>query len=417
MDIDTSWRRRFAWLWLAYAISTAGTFIAFDAFPLIAILVLHASPAKVSVLVAMGLAVGAVVAVPIAPLLEKRRKRPAMIAADLIRFAAFASVPVAFGFGWLSFTQLLVVSVITGAADIVFRAASGAYLKTLLPQGELLTANARFEQTLWIATILGPPLGGAGFALFGPVITVIANAASFLLSAIAIRAIGGQELSSAPSPAQTGAPRLRAADVFEGWRYILAHPTLRPLFFNTIMVNGLIMATAPLLAVLMLGQLGFAPWQDGLAFGLPCVGGVIGARLARPLIARFGARKVMRAAGCLRACWSTGLAFIQPGIAGLALVLAIQFGLVTSIGVFNPVLATYRLQHTEADRIARVLSAWSVTSNATIAVLTALWGLLAGLTGPHTAIAIAGVLMLLSPFLLPRHVRQPEQERLAQQLG
>lgn len=413
MDIDTSWRRRFAWLWLAYAISTAGTFIAFDAFPLMAILVLHASPAQVSVLAAMGLAVGAVVAVPIAPLLERRRKRPAMIAADLIRFAAFASVPIAFGFGWLGFTQLLVVSVMTGAADIAFRAASGAYLKTLLPQGELLTANARFEQTLWTATILGPPLGGAAFALFGPVITVIANAASFLLSAIAIRAIGGQELS----PAQTGTPRLHAADVFEGWRYILAHPTLRPLFFNTIMVNGLIMATAPLLAVLMLGQLGFAPWQYGLAFGLPCVGGVIGARLARPLIARFGERKVMRAAGCLRACWSIGLAFIQPGIAGLALVLAIQFGLVTSIGVFNPVLATYRLEHTEADRIARVLSAWSVTSNATIAVLTALWGLLAGLTGPRTAIAIAGVLMLLSPFLLPREVRPSERERLAQQLG
>ena len=413
MDIDTSWRRRFAWLWAAYAISTAGTFIAFDAFPLIAILVLHAGPAGVSALRAVGLAVGAVVAVPIAPLLERRRKRPAMIAADLIRFAAFASVPIAFGFGWLGFTQLLVVSVMTGAADIAFRAASGTYLKTLLPRGELLTANARFEQTLWTATILGPPLGGAAFALFGPVITVIANAASFLLSAIAIRAIGGQELS----PAQTGTPRLHAADVFEGWRHILAHPTLRPLFFNTIMVNGLIMATAPLLAVLMLGQLGFAPWQYGLAFGLPCVGGVIGARLARPLIARFGERKVMRAAGCLRACWSIGLAFIQPGIAGLALVLAIQFGLVTSIGVFNPVLATYRLEHTEADRIARVLSAWSVTSNATIAVLTALWGLLAGLTGPRTAIAIAGVLMLLSPFLLPREVRPSERERLAQQLG
>jgi MFS family permease len=336
-----------------------------------------------------------------------------MIAADLIRFAAFASVPVAFALGWLSFTQLLVVSAITGAADIAFRAASGAYLKTLLPPDELLTANTRFESTLWTATILGPPLGGAAFALFGPVVTVIANAVSFLLSAIGIRAIGGHE----PSPAQSGTPRLRAADVFEGWRYILGHPTLRPLFFNTIMVNGLIMATAPLLAVLMLGQLGFAPWQYGLAFGLPCVGGVIGARLARPLITRFGERKVMRAAGSLRACWSIGLAFIQPGIAGLALVLAVQFGLVTSIGVFNPVLATCRLEHTETDRLARVLSAWSVTSNATIAVLTALWGLLAGLTGPRTAIAIAGLLMLLSPFLLPRYARQSEREGLAQQLG
>lgn len=413
MDIDTSWRRRFAWLWLAYAISTAGSFIAFDAFPLIAILVLHASPAEVSVLAAMGLAVGAIVAVPIAPLLEHRRKRPAMIAADLIRFAAFASVPLAFVIGWLSFAQLLIVSVVSGAADIAFRAASGAYLKTLLPQGELLTANARFESTLWTATILGPPLGGAAFALFGPVITVIANAASFLLSAIAIGAIGGQELSPAPHPAQTGMTRLRGADVFEGWRYILAHPTLRPLFFNTIVVNGLIMATAPLLAVLMLGRLGFAPWQYGLAFGLPCVGGVIGSRLSRPLVARFGQRQVMLAAGSLRACWSIGLAFIQPGITGLVLVLAIQFGLVTSIGVFNPVLASYRLEQTEANRIARVLSAWSVTSNATIAILTALWGLLAGLTGPRTAIAIAGLLMLLSPLLLPRQARQNEHEPLA----
>ena len=419
MDIDASWRRRFAWLWLAYAISIAGTFVAFDAFPLIAILVLHASPAEVSLLAAMGLAVGAVVAVPIAPLLEHRRKRPAMIAADLIRFAAFASVPIAFVIGWLSFTQLLVVSVMSGAADIAFRAASGAYLKTLLPQGELLTANARFESTLWTATILGPPLGGAAFALFGPVITVIANAVSFLLSAIAIRASGGHE----PSPARTSAPRLRAADVFEGWRYILAHPTLHPLFFNSIMVNGLIMATAPLLAVLMLGHLGFAPWQYGLAFGLPCIGGVIGARLSRPLVARFGQRKVMLAAGSLRACWSIGLAFIQPGIAGLALVLAIQFGLVTSIGVFNPVLASYRLEHTKADRIARVLSAWSVTSNATIALLTVLLGLLASLAGPRTAIAIAGLLMLLSPFMLPRQARPHEHEPLAgappsaQQLG
>ena len=416
MDIDTSRRRRFAWLWLAYAIGAAGTFIAFDAFPLIAILVLHASSTEVSVLAAMGLAVGAIVAVPIAPLLERRRKRPAMIAADLIRFVAFASVPIAFALGWLSFVQLLVVSVITGAADIAFRAASGAYLKTLLPQGELLTANARFESTLWSATIVGPPLGGAAFALFGPVITVIANALSFLLSAIAIRAIGGQELSSAPSPVQVGAPPC-AADTFEGWRYILTHPTLRPLFLNTIMVNGLIMATAPLLAFLMLGHLGFAPWQYGLAFGLPCLGGVIGSRLSRPLVARFGERRVLLAAGSLRACWSIGLAFIQPGISGLVLVLAIQFGLVTSIGVFNPVLASYRLGQTEADRIARVLSAWSVTSSATIAILTALWGLLAGATGPRTAIAVAGFLMLLSPFLLPRQARQSEQERLAQQVG
>jgi MFS family permease len=255
---------------------------------------------------------------------------------------------------------------------------------------------------------LGPPLGGAAIGLFGPVTTVAADALSYLLSAAGICAIGGSE----PALARTDATRLRAGDLLEGWRYILTHPTLRPLFFNTILVNGLIMATAPLLAVLMLGTLGFAPWQYGLAFGAPCVGGLIDARLAPRLVGRFGQHKVMLTAGALRACWSLGLVFLTPGAGGIALVIAVQLGLVTCMGVFNPVFATYRLDQTETERLARTLSAWSVTSNAAIAALTALWGLLASITSPHTAIAIAGVLMLATPLLLPRNdqgqVHEPE---------
>jgi hypothetical protein len=82
------------------------------------------------------------------------------------------------------------------------------------------------------------------------------------------------------------------------------------------------------------------------------------------------------------------------------------------MGLYSPVLATYRLEQIAADRVARTLSAWSVSSSASIAVLTALWGLLASLTGPRIAIAIAGVLLLATPLLLPRHpaVAQPEPE-------
>jgi hypothetical protein len=119
----------------------------------------------------------------------------------------------------------------------------------------------------------------------------------------------------------------------------------------------------------------------------------------------------MFTAGTLRACWSLGLAFIRPGAAGIVLVIAVQLGLVTCMGVFNPVFATYRLDQTETIRVARTLSAWSVTSNATIAALTAAWGLLASITGPRTAIAIAGVLMLVTPLLLPRRDYAPQHER------
>ncbi|WP_092473337.1 MFS transporter [Desulfotruncus arcticus] len=399
--------RQFEWLWAAYAISTFGTWLAFDAFSIIAILVLHAGPTEVSVLAAVGLAVGAVVAVPLGPWVEFRRKRPVMIAMDLTRFAAVMSVPAAFALGWLSLAQLLVVSVIVAAANITFKAASGACLKALVRPEDLLIANGRFESTTWTATALGPPLGGVAIGLFGPVTTVVADAVSYLFSAVGIRAIGGRE----PRPVQTDAPRLRAGDLLEGWRYILTHPALRPLFFNTVLVNGLIMATSPLVAVLMLGHLGFAPWQYGLAFGAPCVGGLIGSRLAPRLVAKFGQHKVMLTAGTLRACWSIGLAFIRPGAAGIVLVIVVQLGLVTCVGVFNPVFASYRLNQTETDRVARTLSAWSVTSNATIAALTALWGLLAGITSPRTAIAIAGILLLATPLVLPRHDYAPQHER------
>ncbi|MEU5061528.1 MULTISPECIES: MFS transporter [unclassified Streptomyces] len=395
--------RRFGWLWAAFAVSSYGTGFGFGAFPLIAILVLHSGPTQVAALAAAGRAVGAVVAVPLGPWMEFRRKRPVMIAMDLIRFAALMSIPAAFAFGWLSFAQLLVVSVVVAAADIAFKAASGAYLKSLVPPEDLLVANGRFESTTWTSIVVGPPLGGAAIGMFGPVTTVIADAVSYLLSALGIRAIGGTEAR----PARAAAPRLRAGDLLEGWRYILGHRTLRPLFLNSIVVNGLIMASEPLIAVLMLSRLGFAPWQYGLAFAAPCIGGLIGSRMAHPLVARFGQRKVMLTVGALRACWPIGLAFVQPGVPGIVLVIAVQLGLVTCCGLFNPVLATYRLEHSAPDRVARTLSAWSVSSSLSIAALTAVWGVIAAVTGPRTAIAIAGVVLLATPLLLPRREKAP----------
>ncbi|MEU2776819.1 MFS transporter [Streptomyces sp. NPDC007162] len=396
--------RRFGWLWAAYSVSALGTYLAFDAFSVIAVVALHAGSAEVALLAASGPAVGALAAVPLGPWVEFRRKRPVMMAMDLVRCGALLTVPAAYALGLLGLGQMLLVSVVTAAADITFNAASGAFLKGLVPADRLLTANARFESTNWTALVLGPPLGGAAIGLFGPVTTVTANAVSFLLSALGIRAVGAGEAR----PGRTGGDRLRAADLLHGWRHILSSPVLRPLFFNNLAGNALIMVAAPPLAVLMLGRLGFTPWQYGLAFAVPCLGGLLGARLARPLVARHGQLRVLRAAATLRAVWPVGLALVRPGPAGLVLVMVLEFGVITCSAVYSPVYATRRLEHIPDDRIARTLSAWSITGKATTAALTALWGLLASLTGPRTAIALAGVLLLATPLLLPR---EPATER------
>ncbi|MER7482587.1 MFS transporter [Streptomyces sp. NPDC126510] len=395
--------RRFGWLWGAYAVSTAGTWLAFDAFALIAVLALDAGPAQVSLLAAVGPAVGAAVSVPLGPWVEIRRKRPVMMATDLVRCAVLLSIPAAFALGRLTFGQLLLVSIAVAAADITFNAAAGAFLKDLLPRQDLLVANGRFEATTWTASMLGPPLGGAAISLFGPVTTVLADAVSYLLSALGLRAIGdGGKRPVRPHPAVT-----RPGDLLEGWRHILADPVLRPLFCNSLLVNSLIMAASPPLLILMVDDLHFAPWQYALAFAVPCTGGLLGSRLAPRLVARHGGYRVLLTAGALRACWPVGLAFTGPGTPGLVLVMLVEFGLITCCAVFNPVLATHRLDRTPTGRVTRTLAAWSAIGKATTATVTALWGVVAAWAGPRAAIALAGALLLFTPLLLPRRDHTP----------
>lgn len=390
--------RDFRWLWAAYAISAAGTWLALDAFPLIAVLELGASPAEVSLLAAAGLAAGAVLAAPLGRWVEFRPKRPVMVGTDVVRFAALATVPVAYGLGKLTLAHLVAVSTVAAAAGIAFNAAGGAYLKTLVPERDLLTATGRFEVTTWTATALGPPLGGLAIGAFGPVVTVVLNGVSFLLSALGILGIRGNP----PPPARPprGAPRREPS-----------HPGLRLLFLNTVLVNGLILAGAPLLAVLLLRDLGFTPWQYGLAFGVPCLGGLLGSRLARPLVTAYGRDRVLSVAGTLRVCWPVGLAFVPAGPAGLVSVMAIEFGLILCVGVFNPVFAAHRLAHTAADRVARTLTAWSVAGGLTIALLTVLGGVVAEHVGVRGALAVAGVLLLITPILLPHRRRRASSAR------
>ncbi len=91
-----------------------------------------------------------------------------------------------------------------------------------------------------------------------------------------------------------------------------------------------------------------------------------------------------------------------PGTGGLLRVMGVELGLIFCCAVFNPVHATCRLERTATDRVTRTLSAWAVTTKASAALLTALWGVLGSLLGPRTAIGLAGVLVLATPLLLPR---------------
>ncbi|MEU4169273.1 MFS transporter [Streptomyces sp. NPDC026665] len=384
-------------LWGAYGVSAAGSAVAMGALPLVALLVLHASAFQVSLLTALSAVASALIALPLGVRIEHRYKRPVMVTADLVRCAVLVSVPVAAACGGLTFVQLCAVGVLQTAASIAFDAASGAHLKALVRPEHRLRANSLFENTSWISVSAGPPVGGFLVGVLGATATMAVDAASFLGSALGVRRIRRPE--PAP-PAPGAAPRL-GRDIAAGWRYLLRHPGLRPLFCNALLFGGAIMMASPLMAVLMLRDLGLTPWQYGLALGLPCLGGVLGSRLAPPLTRRFGQRRILLLSGVARTVWTVMLPLAPSGALGVCTIVAVDFGLLLAAGVFNPSFTTYRMQVTQDAFMSRVATSWSVGTKTCQAAFMIGGGLIAEATGVRGALLIAGALCLSSALLLP----------------
>lgn len=380
-------------LWAAYAISAIGSGIGYGALPLVAVLVLDVSTFQVSLLAALSAVAGAALALPMGDFIEQRRKRPVMIASDLVRFVSLLTVPLAAALDLLTYTQLCVVGVIQAAALIAFTAASGAHLKALVPPEGRVEANSRFESTTWTTLSVGPPIGGALVSLVGVPLTMVIDALSYLLSALGVRRIREPE----PVPARRQGKR----DLTAGWRYIWQDRGLRSLFWNSQLFGGPAMMVAPLLPVLMLRDLHMEPWQYGLVAGLPCFGGVLGAWLAPRLTRWLGQHRMLLVFGILRTPWLLLLPLAPPSVGGFVLLIVAETCLLVAAGAFNPSFATYRMEVTDDRFMARVLTSWSITSRAVQPAFMAAGGVLAGLTSLRTSMLVAGALCLVSAFVLP----------------
>ncbi|MFE0575628.1 MFS transporter [Streptomyces albogriseolus] len=384
-------------LWGAYAVSAAGSAVGMGALPLIALLVLHSSAFQVSVLAALSAVASAVIALPLGVRIEHQYKRPVMITADLARCVMLASIPVAMPFGRLTFIHLCVVGVLQTATSVAFDAASGAHLKALVLPEHRLRANSLFETTNWISVSAGPPVGGLLIGALGAAATMVVDALSFLASALGIRRIRQPE----PAPPVRAASAHLGRDIAAGWQYLLRHPGLRPLFFNALLFGGSVMMASPLMAVLMLDDLGLAPWQYGLALGLPCLGGVLGSRLTPLLARRFGQRRTLLVSGVARTLWTILLPLTPSGAIGVFVIVAADFGLLFSAGIFNPSFTTYRMAATPDAFMSRVGTSWSVGAKTCQAAFVIAGGLIAATAGVRGALLIAGLLCMASALLLP----------------
>src|SRR5438552_19004151 len=111
----TLWRHRdFMKLWIGETISLFGSQFTLLALPLIAALTLRATPAQMGILSAVETAPFLLIGLFAGVWVDRRRKRPLLIAGDLGRALLLATIPLAAISGLLTIIQLNVVGCLVG---------------------------------------------------------------------------------------------------------------------------------------------------------------------------------------------------------------------------------------------------------------------------------------------------------------
>uniref|UniRef100_UPI0016079D42 MFS transporter n=1 Tax=Kutzneria kofuensis TaxID=103725 RepID=UPI0016079D42 len=275
--------RDFRQLWAGDTLSQFGAAIGQFALPALAVTQLAATPFEVGALSAAETAAFLLVGLPAGVWVDRLRRRPLMLRADLGRFVLLATIPVAWWLHVLTIAQLIVVALLVGLLTVFFDVAYQSYLPSLVGREHIVEGNAKLQASQSAAFVSGPALAGVLVQAIGAATSVLATAFGFLSSALFLLRIRAVE----PSPVRTERRGMRS-EIAEGLRFVLHQPTLRAITFCTGTSNLFNSISGAAMLLFLIRQLGVDTGIAGLLMTAGGVGGVIGSLTATWWTRTFG---------------------------------------------------------------------------------------------------------------------------------
>ena len=273
----------FVRFWAGQTISVFGDQISTLAIPLTAVLVLHASAVQVGILTALAWLPHLLFSLPAGVWIDRRsNRRRNMIVADFLRAAALATIPVAWWLGVLTIWQLLAVAFAVGAFTVFFDLSSVSFFVALVPRRQYVEANSKLSTTRSLSYIGGPGTAGVLVQALGAPVALLADALSFVASAVALRGVKVAEPEVEPSGASA------RADLAEGFRYLIRHPVLRAGTACTSTINFFSFFIFAIFVLYASRTLGLGPATIGLILGAASFGALLGAVIAPRVGRRLG---------------------------------------------------------------------------------------------------------------------------------
>jgi MFS family permease len=401
MSSDSLWRSAdFNRLWLAQGTSFLGSQVTALALPLTAVLLLNASPMEMGILGASAFAPFLMLGLFAGVYIDRRNRRPILIAADLGRAGLLILVPLAAFLGMLRLEYLYLIQFLVGTLTVFFDVAHEAYLPSVVAPDQLIEGNSKLEVTRSIAFVSGPSLAGGLIQLLTAPATILVNISSFLASAYFLFQIKKPEHISFKKNSESVWKEIR-----EGLRFILGNRFLRPLVARTATANLFDRVMQAVYLLYVTRDLMIEPVALGFLFSTIGIGALVGALTAGWLARLIGVGRVIIAAAIL----GGGGSLLFP-LAGesvkltLPLLVAGHFFLGMSIPIYNINQISLRQAITPDHLRGRVTASGRFLTWGPLPIGWLLGGVLGELFGlrPTLLIGATGVMLgtlwvLLSP--------------------
>ncbi len=380
-------------LWASETVGAFGRQITGLALPTIAILLLGAGPFEMGILGSLQMLAFPILGLAVGVWVDRWRRRPIMVIANLGRMIALGSIPLAFMFGVLGLYQLYLVAAVVGVFTVFFDVAYQSYLPALIDRADLVEGNAKLETSQSAAQVGGPALAGFLIQMAGGARAIAADAAAFLVSAVFLWSIKKEEPSPSSSPSGTDPGFL--LELKEGAQVVFKNPTLTRIAGCTATSNFGASMSFTVFLIFAYDQLLLSPEVIGIVFGLASVALLIGAILASRVAKAIGLGRALALSTLLFGISTLGLPL---ALFGPPILVLIVFQMIGNFGlpIYNINQVSLR-QAITPDRLQGRMNATMRTIVwGTIPLGSFMGGIVGAQIGVVQTIVIGGVVTALS---------------------
>lgn len=383
--------------WLASDTAT-GTASALGAFaiPLIAIAV-TGSAAQAGVISGVSMAARLIATLVGGVIADRRNRFGLMVVGALVGVVVGLAFTLLGRSGGLSFTALLVLSVLLALRRGVFDPGGEAAIKQVVPAealGRAMSANQARDAAVNLA---GGPIGGALLGVGGWLVGLgiaLGHGVAFLAATVLRRRVPvAAQLPAKRDP--EGQPPSLFADARSGMSWLFRRPDLRgTLLIGTVVNLGFNLGVTAIIYSLQLQ--GYSPLSIGWLTAIVSGAMFVAALLSPLLVTRVGAGVLALYGLLLCAAGIVAVGFVQSFV-GTAALLA---GSVVLVPALNAGLMGYMVLATPSDLLGRVTSAGQVLGMGAMPLAPVLAGFGLALVGRPATLLLAGALCFIAVVLV-----------------